>query len=282
MTIPVNSICPGLYILPGFVDLHGHVGGQGQGVSADYVFRLWLAHGVTSVRDPGSGAGMDWMLEQRRQSAANAILAPRLHVYLTFGRGHDGPITSAEQARRWVRDIAQAGADGIKFFGARPEVLEAAIDEAGKVGIGTTMHLAQLHVTRTYMLDAARMGLDSMEHWYGLPESMFTDRTVQHYPHDYNYSDEQDRFAEAGKLWRQAAAPDDPRWQQVRDELIELDFTIVPTLNIYQANRDLMRERTAEWHPLYTKPALWSIGTEYRNYNRPFPRIPAVSGAVSA
>ncbi|MGY6587026.1 MAG: amidohydrolase family protein [Wenzhouxiangella sp.] len=249
----------GQYILPGFVDLHGHVGGQGQGVSADYVFRLWLAHGVTSVRDPGSGAGIDWMLDHQQKSADNRILAPRLHVYVTFGRGHDGPITTPDQARQWVRGIAAAGADGIKFFGARPDVLEAAINEAGEVGIGTTMHLAQLHVTRTHMLDAARMGLGSMEHWYGLPESMFTDRRVQDYPHDYNYSDEQDRFAEAGRLWRQAAGPDDPRWHEVRDELIALDFTIVPTLNIYQANRDLMRERTAEWHPLYTKPALWDF-----------------------
>ncbi|MGY6631012.1 MAG: amidohydrolase family protein [Wenzhouxiangella sp.] len=249
----------GHFILPGFVDLHGHVGGAGQGVSADYVFRLWLAHGVTSVRDPGSGAGIEWMLDHQQKSAENRILAPRLHVYVTFGRGHDGPITTPEQARQWVRDIARAGADGIKFFGARPDVLEAAIREAGEVGIGTTMHLAQLHVTRTHMLDAARMGLDSMEHWYGLPESMFTDRTVQNYPHDYNYSDEQDRFAEAGRLWRQAAGPESERWQQVRDELIALDFTIVPTLNIYQANRDLMRERTAEWHPMYTKPALWDF-----------------------
>ena len=249
----------GMYVLPGFVDLHGHVGGRGQGVSADYVFRLWLAHGVTTVRDPGSGAGIDWMVEQRRKSAESVITAPRLHPYVTFGSGHEGPITTTVQARSWVRDIAGAGAEGIKFFGARPDILEAAIDEAGQVGIGTTMHLAQLHVTRTDMLDAARMGLNSMEHWYGLPESMFTDRRVQDYPHDYNYSDEQDRFAEAGRLWRQAAGPDSERWQQVRDELLELDFTIVPTFNIYQANRDLMRERTAEWHPLYTKPALWDF-----------------------
>lgn len=249
----------GMYILPGFIDMHGHVGGTGQGVSADYIFRLWMSHGVTTVRDPGSGAGIDWMLEHRYKSARDLITAPRLHAYVSFGRGHEGTIATAEQARNWVRDIADAGADGIKFYGASPEVLEAAIDEAGKVGLGTTMHLAQLHVTRTHMLDAARMGLDSMEHWYGLPESMFTDRTVQDYPQDYNYSDEQDRFAEAGKLWQQAADPESPRWQRVRDELIEMDFTIVPTLNIYQANRDLMRERTAEWHPLYTRPALWDF-----------------------
>ena len=43
------------------------------------------------------------------------------------------------------------------------------------------------------------------------------------------------------------------------DELIEMDFTLVPTLNIYQANRDLMRERTAEWHPLYTRGLLRAI-----------------------
>jgi hypothetical protein len=249
----------GHYVLPGFVDLHGHIGGRGQGVPADYVFRLWMAHGITTVRDPGSGAGLAWMLNQRERSAENRILAPRIQAYVTFGSGQAGPISTPEQARRWVRELAEAGADGIKFFGARPSVLAAALDEAGQRGLGTAMHLAQLHVTRTNMLDAARMGLGTMEHWYGLPESMFVDRTVQDYPHDYNYSDEQDRFAEAGRLWRQAAGPDSERWRQVRDELIELDFTVVPTLNIYQANRDLMRERTAEWHPLYTLPNLWDF-----------------------
>jgi hypothetical protein len=40
-------------------------------------------------------------------------------------------------------------------------------------------------------------------------------------------------------------------------ELIELDFTIVPTFTIYEASRDLMRARTAEWHQEYTLPSLW-------------------------
>ena len=41
------------------------------------------------------------------------------------------------------------------------------------------------------------------------------------------------------------------------DELLELDFTLDPTFNIYEANRDLMRARTAEWHQAYTLPSLW-------------------------
>jgi hypothetical protein len=40
-------------------------------------------------------------------------------------------------------------------------------------------------------------------------------------------------------------------------ELIDLDFTMVPTFNIYEASRDLHRARRAEWHEDYTLPSLW-------------------------
>ena len=33
-----------------------------------------------------------------------------------------------------------------------------------------------------------------------LPEALFTDRTIQNYPPNYNYQNEQHRFEEAGKL----------------------------------------------------------------------------------
>jgi hypothetical protein len=96
-----------------------------------------------------------------------------------------------------------------------------------------------------------------MEHWYGLPEALFDDRTVQDYPLDYNYQNEQHRFGEAGKLWKQAAEPYSAHWNAVMDELLELDFTLDPTLNIYEASRDLQRARRAEWHEDYTLPSLW-------------------------
>ena len=43
------------------------------------------------------------------------------------------------------------------------------------------------------------------------------------------------------------------------NELISLDFTIDPTLNIYEASRDLHRARRAEWHDDYTLPSLWAF-----------------------
>jgi hypothetical protein len=109
------------------------------------------------------------------------------------------------------------------------------------------------------VLDAARLGLGSMEHWYGLPEALFTDRTIQDYPYDYNYSDEYHRFAHAGRLWKQAAPPHSERWNAVMDELLGLDFALSPTLTIYEANRDVMRARNAEWHEQYTLPSLWQF-----------------------
>ena len=69
----------GLYLMPGFVDLHVHCGG-GQARDPDYVYKLWLMHGVTTVRGVPCGS-MDWDLGQRELSAKNQIVAPRIFAY---------------------------------------------------------------------------------------------------------------------------------------------------------------------------------------------------------
>jgi imidazolonepropionase-like amidohydrolase len=253
----------GLYVLPGFVDLHGHIGGREQGTTAEYVYKLWLAHGVTTVREPGCGNGIDWCLHERDRSAKNEIVAPRIYPYIfpSSNQWDGGAIDTPEQARKFVQFVAKKGAEGIKILGPAPlfapEVLGALLDEATKLRLGTTTHLAQLGVAQTNIIQAARMGLRGMEHWYGLPESMFVDRTIQSYPADFNYNDESHRFGEAGRLWKQAAAPGSEKWNATIDELIKLKFNIDPTLNIYEASRDLMRAMRAEWHDRYTLPSLW-------------------------
>ncbi|GAB4118156.1 MAG: amidohydrolase family protein [Wenzhouxiangellaceae bacterium] len=246
----------GHYVLPGFVDMHGHLGGDEQGVTAEYVLKLWLAHGITTVREPGSFNGLDWVLDHVRRSNANSIVAPRIIPYAGFGLGAEAPISTPKHAREWVQDIARQGAMGVKFFGAPPAIMQAAFAELNQQNLGSAMHHAQLNVVRWNVLDSARAGLTTMEHWYGLPEAMFDDQVIQDYPLDYNYNNEQHRFGEAGRLWQQAAAPGSERWNAVRDELIELDFTINPTLTIYEASRDLMREQRAIWHDDYAHPRL--------------------------
>ncbi|GAB4026243.1 amidohydrolase family protein [Spirosoma koreense] len=249
--------CEGMYLLPGFVDMHGHIGGQAQGANAEYVFKLWLGHGITTIRDPSCGNGLDWVLEHRAKSERNEITAPRIKAYTVFGQGAKEPISTPEMARAWVQQNAKRGADGIKFFGAEPNIFRAALEENKKLGLRSACHHAQLEVARMNALATAKAGLTSLEHWYGLPEALFDDKTVQNYPATYNYSNEQNRFEEAGNLWQQAAKPGSERWNKVMDELISLDFTLDPTFNIYEANRELMLARRAEWHDDYTMPSLW-------------------------
>ena len=69
----------GMYLMPGFVDAHVHCGG-GQARDPEYVYKLWLTHGVTTVRGVPCGS-MDWDLNQRELSAKNQIVAPRIFSY---------------------------------------------------------------------------------------------------------------------------------------------------------------------------------------------------------
>lgn len=251
----------GMYLLPGFIDMHGHTHTRrsGQGTPPEYIWKLWMAHGITTVREAGSFSGMDWTLRQKKRSNNNQITAPRYFAYIGFGAGHQGPITTPEEARKWVQMIDEKGADGIKFFGASKPVYRAAIDEANQLGLGTMTHHAQTRVVYNNALESAQMGLESITHWYGIPEALFTDQKIQDYPMDYNYNNEQDRFEEAGKLWKQAADPYSKKWNGVMNEMLELGINLNPTFTAYLGSRDLMAQRRAEWHEKYTLPSLWEF-----------------------
>src|SRR4029078_12004306 len=97
----------GMCLLPGFVDMHAHIGGVEQGTPAEYVFKLWMAHGITTIRDPSAGNGLDWVLDEKKLSAENKITAPRIFAYTAFGQGSKETISTVEQAVNWVRENAK-------------------------------------------------------------------------------------------------------------------------------------------------------------------------------
>jgi len=259
MSVGIRRIdATGMTAMPGFIDAHAHIGNPGQGLAGpvtppEYVFKLWLAHGITTVREVGSVMGLAWTVDHAKRSEEGDIVAPRIIPYAMFPGGQ---VVNEKLARKWVKSVKNSGAMGVKLRGGTREALVAVYEEAKKLGIGTASHHDQNGVYHVNALDSARAGLDSMEHWYGLPEALFTDRTIQNYPPEYNYADEQWRFSEAGRLWLQAAEPGSEHWEKVMSEMLALDFTLVPTFTIYEANRDVMRARDAEWHSIYTLPAL--------------------------
>ena len=192
----------GMFVMPGFVDLHTHTGGVPKAPEAEYVYKLWMAHGVTTTRDAGAGA-RDQVLSEKKRSAANEIVAPRIFAYARPGTGDgwdSGSITTAEQAREWVRWGAEKGIDGLKLGAYDPHIMEALIDEAKLHNLGTMAHLGQNGVGRMNVLDAARLGLGTQTHYYGLFEALLKDYTVQDWPIDQNHGDEQHRFGQVPSL----------------------------------------------------------------------------------
>ncbi|MBI2833903.1 MAG: amidohydrolase family protein [Acidobacteria bacterium] len=249
----------GLYVMPGFVDAHIHINSEkNAGLPATFSYYLWLAHGITSVLDAGSGNGLEWTVADRDKSARHEIMAPRIFAYVRPGMSFDKAVTTPEIAREWVRAVAKIGADGLKLGAHRPAIMAALIDEAHKQKIGTTAHLGQDGVSRMNIVDAARLGLDSQQHWYGLPEAMLRDHTIPNWRTNHNQNNEQDRFSDAGQFWGQAADPGSPRWEAVMDELLKLKLIMVPTTVAYEFLRDLMRVKQAEWHDVYSSPGMLS------------------------
>lgn len=250
----------GYYVLPGFIDTHVHLHSLNdpQGIPSEYELKLWLMNGITSVRELGSDRPLEWLLDIKARSARNAITAPRIDVY-PFLLDMNRPLVTPEDARARVREYKARGADGIKLGGITAPQTLAAIDETKKLGMHSTMHHDQTAVSEANVLDTSAAGLEGMEHWYGLPEALFTDRSLQHYSPGYVYQNEQDRFGEAGRLWAQAARPGSARWNEVMETLLERDFIITPTFVPYIATRDLQRSIHAPWQADYTLPALWDF-----------------------
>lgn len=247
----------GMYVLPGFVDLHTHTGGVPKAPAAEYVYKLWMAHGITTGRGVEFGP-VEFSLAERERSAANEIVAPRMFVYQRPGQGwQQGPVRSAQDAREWVSWAASRSIDGVKLVAYEPSIMGALLDESQAHGMGTVAHLAQTGVAQMNALDAARLGLGTVTHYYGLFEAIYDDHDVQPWPSDMNYANEQHRFGQVARQWNLIHPPGSDEWNAMLEELLALDVTLDPTMTAYLASRDVMRARTAEWHERYTLPSLW-------------------------
>ncbi|MGB7412125.1 MAG: amidohydrolase family protein [Sphingopyxis granuli] len=251
----------GMYVLPGFTDMHVHLPGPDKAPDASYAYKLWLAHGVTTVRGVPLSAPAVASNEKNR-SARNEIVAPRIFNYQTLGAGWSGGVVDTpEKARAWVRWAKQNNIDGIKFFNREnetPDVFSAALDEAKKMGLGTTAHLSQIGVANFNARQAGEAGLNTVTHYYGHMESLLKGRAIQDFPSGYDYNNEQHRFGEVAEIWNQVYGPGSKQWQEYLDAQKANHVTFDPTFNIYAASRDLMRARNADWHARYTTPQLWN------------------------
>lgn len=256
LTADVTIDATGKFVLPGLINAHGHLQDERGKVPQplEYTFKLWLASGITSVREVGADS-TPMLLAVRDRIAAGQVQAPRLFVYARY---HHPPVPlDVAGARTRVRQLAAMRVDGLKLTGLDRDILSAVVEEAHAQKLRVAHHTG---VEETNAWDDARLGVTSIEHWYGVPDAAIPDGR-QNFPADYNYRDETDRFRWAGRLWREA---DPALLSRVLDTLVASGVAWVPTLDIYEASRDLQRAQTQPWFADYLHPTL-------EDYFRPDP-----------
>jgi hypothetical protein len=168
-------------------------------------------------------------------------------------------IETPEKARAWVRKAAKTGIDGLKLTAYPPDIMAALLDEAKKLGLGTTAHLSQTGVANMNARDAVRLGLGTVTHFYGLFESLYDGHTIQPWPAGYNNFDEQQRFGQVARQWNLVHPQGSEKWNALLEEFKAHDAILDPTMTIYAAGRDVMRARNADWNEQYVLPSLWDF-----------------------
>src|SRR5688572_3245916 len=167
----------GRYLIPGLWDMHVHsvaaVDSANPAIAAqDWHFLLFLAHGVTGVRNMGDGT-VDVTLELskliRRQLAEGSLRGPPR--FLTAGPTIDGDpylgrsrklvVPNAPDARAAVERLAANGADLIKVYeNLSREAYFAIMDESRRRGISVDGHVP----FRVTPEEAAEAGQRTAEH----------------------------------------------------------------------------------------------------------------------
>lgn len=155
----------GQILAPGVADMHAHYVDPRVGP-------LFLANGVTAVRNPSGGQGVPELI-----AAIAAGDAPGPFMY-SSGQLIDGPgsfwgptvsVETVEDVRRRVREDAAAGYMAVKLYSLlTPEQFAAGVEEARAHGLQV-----YCHVPRSMTLEQVlALNVDSIEHLDGFERSL--------------------------------------------------------------------------------------------------------------
>ena len=158
----------GKYLIPGLWDMHVHL--TYDDAFTDDMPRLFLRHGITSVRDTGG-------LMHKIQPVVDRMRAPDALAPRVFYSGplldgnhvvYDGDSrpeigvqnATIEAARARVRELEASGVDFVKIYEmVSPDIFEALVDEARSLDLPIAAH-----VPLSMVASRAGPAVDSMEH----------------------------------------------------------------------------------------------------------------------
>jgi imidazolonepropionase-like amidohydrolase len=160
----------GGYLIPGLWDMHVHFrGGEELSAENEALLPLYIANGVTTVRD-GGGDITERVLAWRDRIDAGELVGPRI---LTSGPKLDGPtggwdgsirLSSPDEAPAALDSLESLGVDYVKLYDGTMshEVFLALLDETRARNMIVTGHMPM----SVRFGEAVDRGLDATEHLY--------------------------------------------------------------------------------------------------------------------
>jgi imidazolonepropionase-like amidohydrolase/Tol biopolymer transport system component len=173
--------CSGKTIMPGLVDVHGHLGDFRYGLSPQksWYYYANLAYGVTTAHDPSSNSEM--IFSHSEMIKAGAMRGPRLFSTGTILYGADGDfkavINNLDDARSAIRRTKAYGAFSVKSYNQprreqRQQVLQAAreldilvVPEGGSFFYHNMSMVADGHTGVEHNIPVAPLYDDVIQFW---------------------------------------------------------------------------------------------------------------------
>jgi imidazolonepropionase-like amidohydrolase len=161
----------GKFLIPGLWDMHAHMEASGESW-----LQLYVANGVTAVRDMGSD--LDLILQMREATASGRVLGPRIFA---AGPILDDPpgdwpfrrrVKTADDGRAAVQLLKRRGVDLIKVHDHTPhEAFYAIAEEARRQNLPLAGHIPH-GLTLQDVIDAGQTDIehfDNMQLWKPCP-----------------------------------------------------------------------------------------------------------------
>jgi len=245
----------GYFLIPGLWDMHVHlVFGDWFPDAADISLPMFIANGVTGVRDMGSE--LQEVQNWRDEIEAGRMLGPRIY---TAGPMLDGPkprfpssiaVSTPEDGRRAVEQLKDRGADFVKLQSLIPrDAVFAIAEEAKKQEIAFEGHVPD----SVRASEMSERGMKSFEHLIGIFEGS---------------SPNEDEFLKGGKSETKFLATYDPgRAAALAAALAKNQTWQCPTLvwerggNLLDVT-DLSKDTRAKYVPASWKDKTWKRFTE--------------------
>jgi len=249
LNVPKQAVvieADGKTLLPGLIDNHVHY--------RDLLGELFLAHGVTSVRDLGNA--LEWILLQRDAVALGKIRGPRIFcagggIYArATSVNHMVPANAAE-ARAMTRKVIALGVDYLKVhMGVPLDIIRAIAGEGRPLGLKLAGHLD------SSILPYAEAGVDGVEHASGCAEA-----TIR--------SEEGKKRLASVKLWLAKflapwALAEREHFTEVTEQLTNWGTFIEPTTVLWGASLGKRSEWESEDYALLKNPDLSYLSEDQR------------------